>query len=404
MGRGARTTREVAERQRFFETVGNLPCMSDEVKRGLDGVLVAESRLSYIDGDAGELGYCGYAIEDFATDASFEEVLYLLWHGEWPTRAELDPFAARLADERALDPAVHDLIAELADRDENPMAMLRTVTSTLSAYDDDANADPDAREANLAKGCRITAKLPTALAAFERRRNGEDPIAPREDLDHAENFLYMLNGETPDDVSAETFDTALVLHADHGLNASTFSAMVTTSTLSDLHSGVTSAIGTLAGSLHGGANQNVMRMLLDVDGSDADPREWVAEAIDAGERIPGFGHRVYSVKDPRAKILAEYSQRLGEAAGDPKWYEYSVAVEEYMADHAGLSPNVDFYSASLYYQMGIPIDTYTPIFALSRVGGWIAHVLEQYEDNRLIRPRARYVGGRDETYVPIDER
>ena len=208
--------------------------MSDEVKRGLEGVVVSESRLSYIDGDAGELGYRGYAIEDFAREASFEEVLSLLWNGEWPTPDEYDEFAARLADERALDPAVYDLIEELAAKDENPMAMLRTVTSSLSAHDPDADADPDDREANLAKGCRITAKLPTALAAFDRLRRGDDPVDPREDLGHAENFLYMLNGEHPDDVAANAFDTALVLHADHGLNASTFSAMVTTSTLSDL--------------------------------------------------------------------------------------------------------------------------------------------------------------------------
>ncbi|WP_338741393.1 citrate synthase [Haloplanus salilacus] len=378
--------------------------MSDEVQRGLEGVVASESRLSYIDGDAGELGYRGYAIEDFAHEASYEEVLSLLWNGEWPTRAEHDDFATRLAAQRGLDPAVYDLIEELAARDEDPMAMLRTVVSTLSAYDPDADADTTDREANLSKGCRITAKLPTALAAFERLRNDRDPIDPREDLDHAANFLYMLNGEEPDDIAAETFDTALVLHADHGLNASTFSALVTTSTLSDLHSGVTSAIGTLAGALHGGANQNVMRMLEEIDESDADPREWIESAVDDGRRVPGFGHRVYNVRDPRANILAEYSERLGDISGDPKWYEYSVTIEEFMTEEKGLAPNVDFYSASMYYQMGIPLDTYTPIFALSRVGGWIAHVLEQYEDNRLIRPRARYVGERGREFVPLDER
>jgi len=378
--------------------------MSDEVKRGLEGVVVSESRLSYIDGDAGELGYRGYAIEDFAREASFEEVLSLLWNGEWPTPDEYDEFAARLADERALDPAVYDLIEELAAKDENPMAMLRTVTSSLSAHDPDADADPDDREANLAKGCRITAKLPTALAAFDRLRRGDDPVDPREDLGHAENFLYMLNGEHPDDVAANAFDTALVLHADHGLNASTFSAMVTTSTLSDLHSGVTSAIGTLAGALHGGANQNVMRMLKEIDESEQDPDAWIEEAVAEGRRIPGFGHRVYNVRDPRAAILASYSEQLGEASGERKWYDYSVAIEDHMAEETKFAPNVDFYSASMYYQMGIPMDIYTPIFALSRVGGWIAHMLEQYEDNRLIRPRARYVGERGREFVPLDER
>jgi citrate synthase len=378
--------------------------MSDEVKRGLEGVVVSESRLSYIDGDAGELGYRGYAIEDFAREASYEEVLSLLWNGEWPTRAERDEFAARLTDERELDPAVYDLIEALATRDETPMAALRTIISALSAYDPDADADPDDREANLAKGCRITAKFPTALAAFARLRNGDDPVEPRDDLNHAANFLYMLNGEAPDDVAAETFDTALVLHADHGLNASTFSALVTTSTMSDLHSGVTSAIGTLAGSLHGGANQNVMRMLKEIDESGTDPGDWIESAVEEGRRIPGFGHRVYNVRDPRAGILETYSERLGEESGDARWYDYSVAIENYMTEEKGLAPNVDFYSASMYYQMGIPMDLYTPIFAMSRVGGWIAHMLEQYEDNRLIRPRAHYVGDKGREFVPLDER
>ncbi|MFD1635167.1 citrate synthase [Haloplanus ruber] len=378
--------------------------MSDEVKRGLEGVVVSESRLSYIDGDAGELGYRGYAIEDFARRASYEEVLSLLWNGEWPTRSEHDAFVARLADQRDLDPDVYDLIANLAERDVDPMAMLRTVLSSLSAYDEDAGAAPDDRETNLAKGCRITAKLPTILAAFARLRDGDDPVDPRADLGHAANFLYMLNDEEPDDVAVETFDTALVLHADHGLNASTFSALVTTSTMSDLHSGVTSAVGTLAGPLHGGANQNVMRMLQEIDDSGKAPREWIEDAVDAGERVPGFGHRVYNVRDPRAAILETYSEQLGETVGDPRWYDYSVTIEEYMAETKGLAPNVDFYSASMYYQMGIPVDLYTPIFALSRVGGWIAHMLEQYEDSRLIRPRAHYVGDRDREFVPIEER
>ncbi|MGA9401936.1 citrate/2-methylcitrate synthase, partial [Haladaptatus sp.] len=265
-------------------------------------------------------------------------------------------------------------------------------------------SDPADREANLRKGRRITAKVPTILAAFTRIRNGDEPVEPRTDLGHAANFLYMLNDEEPDDVLADVFDQALVLHADHGLNASTFSAMVTASTLADLHSAVTSAIGTLSGSLHGGANANVMRMLKEVDDSDRDATEWIDNALDEGRRVAGFGHRVYNVKDPRAKILSEQSEELGEAAGDTKWYEMSVAIEEYIKEEKGLAPNVDFYSASTYYQMGIPIDIYTPIFALSRVGGWIAHVLEQYDDNRLIRPRAKYTGDKDLEFVPIDER
>jgi citrate synthase len=379
--------------------------MSDELKRGLEGVLVAESELSHIDGDAGELVYRGYAIEDLAPDASYEEVVYLLWHGELPTREELDEFSEQMSRERELDDGVLAEIRELADADEVPMAALRTVVSSLSAYDEDADhEDVTDREANVRKGRRITAKIPTALAAFNRLRNGEEVVSPRQDLGHAANFLYMLNGEEPDEVLADTFDMALVLHADHGLNASTFSAMVTASTLSDVHSAVTSAVGTLAGSLHGGANANVMQMLKEIDDSDKDPKKWVQDALEGGRRVPGFGHRVYNVKDPRAVILGEKSEELGEAAGDMKWYDYSVAIEEYISEEKGLAPNVDFYSASTYYQMGIPVDIYTPIFAMSRVGGWVAHVLEQYEDNRLIRPRARYVGDEDRTFAPVDER
>jgi citrate synthase len=378
--------------------------MTEELKKGLEGVLVAESSLSYIDGDAGELIYRGYSIDDLARNASYEEVVYLLWHGQLPTAAELDSFRSSMAEERHLEDGISRQIRDLAAADEEPMAALRSIVSALSAYDPDADADPTDGDANLRKGRRITAKIPTALAAFSRLRNGDEPVEPREDLDHASNFLYMLNDEEPDEVLAETFDMALVLHADHGLNASTFSAMVTSSTLSDLHAAITSAIGTLSGSLHGGANQNVMEALLDLDASDDDPIEWVESRLDSGKRVPGFGHRVYNVKDPRARILSEESEALGEAAGTPKWHDYSVEIEEYMAEKKGLAPNVDFYSASTYYQMGIPVDVYTPIFAMSRVGGWIAHVLEQYDDNRLIRPRARYVGPENRSVPPIEER
>ncbi|CAI48748.1 citrate synthase [Natronomonas pharaonis DSM 2160] len=378
--------------------------MSDELKKGLEGVLVAESSLSYIDGDEGKLVYRGYTIDDLARNASFEEVVYLLWHGELPTADELGSFKSSMAEERHLDDGVQQLVRELAEADEEPMAALRSIVSSLSAYDPDADAEPTDEAANLRKGRRITAKIPTALAAFSRIREGDDPVEPREDLDHAANFLYMLNGEEPDEVLADTFDMALVLHADHGLNASTFSAMVTSSTLADLHAAITSAVGALSGSLHGGANQDVMEALLELDESGKEPVEWVEDRLDAGERVPGFGHRVYNVKDPRAKILSEESEALGEAAGTPQWHNYSTEIEEYLTEEKGLAPNVDFYSASTYYQMGIPVDIYTPIFAMSRVGGWIAHVLEQYDDNRLIRPRGRYVGPDDRTVTPIDER
>jgi len=378
--------------------------MAEEIHKGLEGVVVTESDLSYIDGDAGRLTYRGYDIGDLAREASYEEVLHLLWYGHLPDRSELDDFADDMADAREVADGVTTTVEELADAEEEPMAALRTTVSQLSAYDPDADADPYDFEVTFPKGVRITAKIPTIMAAFGRYRQGKDPVEPRTDLGHAENFLYMLNDEVPDDVLAETFDMALVLHADHGINASTFSAMVTASTLADLHSAVTSAIGTLSGGLHGGANQNVMRMLQEVDDSDKDPLKWVKTALEEGRRVPGFGHRVYNVKDPRARILGEKSEALGEAAGDRRWYEMSATIEEYMAEEKGLAPNVDFYSASTYYQMGIPIDLYTPIFAMSRAGGWVAHVIEQYGDNRLIRPRARYTGPDAAEFVPLDER
>ncbi|MFB6152141.1 MAG: citrate synthase [Haloarculaceae archaeon] len=378
--------------------------MTEDLQKGLEGVMVTESGLSRIDGDAGELVYRGYAIEDLAHEASFEEVLHLLWYGYLPDEGELASFTDAMVAERAVGDEVLATVRELADRDENPMVALRTAVSMLSAYDPDADAPIQNTEAALRKGRRITAKIPTVLAAFARLRNGEEPVAPREDLGHAANFLYMLNGEEPDDVLAETFDMALVVHADHGINASTFSAMVTVSTLADLHSAVVSAIGTLKGPLHGGANQDVMAMLQEVDRGDTNPVTWVKDALEEGRRIPGFGHRVYNVKDPRAEILGERSRELGETAGELHWYQYSRAIEEYMAKHTGLAPNVDFFSGSTYYQMGIPVDIYTPIFAMSRVSGWIAHAIEYVEDNRLIRPRARYTGPENQQFVPLDER
>ncbi|WP_229114031.1 citrate synthase [Halapricum desulfuricans] len=377
--------------------------MSDDLKKGLEGVLVAESELSYIDGDEGRLVYRGYEIEDLAERASFEEVLYLLWHGELPTASALSTFEDELAANRTVHDDVLDTVARLAEADANPMAALRTATSMLSAYDDE-DGEPGTRAEDLAKGKRITAKMPTIVAAFKRLRDGDEPVAPRGDLDHAANFLYMLNGEVPDDKLAEVFDMALVLHADHGINASTFAAMVTASTLSDIYSSITSAIGTLKGGLHGGANQNVMAMLREIDESELSVVEWTRNALQEGKRIPGFGHRVYEVKDPRAAILGDQSRALGNASGELKWFSYSQVIEEFMQQETGIAPNVDFYSASTYYQMGIPIDLFTPIFALSRVGGWIAHVLEYQEDNRLIRPRSRYVGATDQTYVPIEQR
>jgi len=382
--------------------------MSDELKRGLEGVLVAESDLSYVDGEAGKLVYRGYDIEDLARNASYEEVLYLLWHGSLPTRDELDDFAADLAAERAVDDDVLDAVRTLADAGERPMAALRTAVSILSAYEPEGDADPADLDATLRKGRRITAKIPTVLAAFERARQGEEPVAPDPDLSHAANFLYMLTGTEPDEVSAETFDMALTLHADHGFNASTFTAIVIGSTMADVYSGVTGGIGALSGPLHGGANQDVMEVLQEVDASDKDPVQWVKDARDGGRRIPGFGHRVYKVKDPRANILEEKLRDLSESSGDTKWLDYTTAIEQYLTEQGlldkGIAPNVDFYSGSVYDSLGIPVDMYTPIFAMSRAGGWLAHIVQYQQDNRLIRPRARYTGPKDSEFVPINER
>ena len=385
--------------------------MADEVHKGLEGVVVAESELSYIDGEAGRLIYRGYEIEDLATKASFEEVLYLLWHGELPTRDELESFTDEMATEREIDDAVLDALADLAAAEESPMAALRTGVSLLSAYEPEDGADARDLDVALRKGRRITAQIPTVLAAYDRLRRGEEPVAPREDLGLAANFLYMLTAEESDEVAAETFDQALILHADHGLNASTFTSMVVASTLADVYSSVTAGIGALSGPLHGGANQDVMEMLVEIDESELGPVEWVEKAMDEREdwRVPGWGHRVYQVKDPRAKILGERSRELGESSGDEKWYDYASALEEYLGEELGLpekgiAPNVDFYSGSVYYQLGIPVDMYTAIFAMSRAGGWLGHVLEYRADNRLIRPRAHYTGPMEAEWVPIDER
>jgi citrate synthase len=382
--------------------------MADDLEKGLEGILVAESSLSSVDGDAGRLIYRGYSIKDLAEGASYEEVIYLLWHGELPTTDELESFTASLSDERAVDDDVLETVERLAAAEERPMAALRTTVSMLSAYEPEADADSDDLEATLRQGRRITAKIPTVLSAYERFRLGEEPIDPNPDLGMAANFLYMLTGEEPDDLAAETFDQALTLHADHGLNASTFASMVIGSTMADIYSAVTGGIGALSGPLHGGANQDVMEVLMEIDESDLDHREWIKQANEEGRRIPGYGHRVYNVKDPRAKILEARSKEFAER-GDSKWYDYTTTIEQYLDEEQGLgekgiAPNVDFYSGSVYYQLGIPIDLYTPIFAMSRAPGWIAHVLEYQEENRLIRPRARYVGPTDQEFVPIEER
>jgi citrate synthase len=383
--------------------------MSDQLKKGLEGVLVAESSLSYIDGDAGKLVYRGYDIEDLARNASYEEVLYLLWNGELPTEQQLAEFADGLTEEMAIEQGVTDTLETLAEADERPMAALRTGVSMLSASEPESDADPEDLDAARRKGCRIVAKIPTILGAYDRLRRDEEPLDPDPELSYAGNFLYMLTGEAPNEVAEETFDMALTLHADHGLNASTFTAMVIGSTYADVYSSLTGGVGALSGPLHGGANQDVIETLLELDDSGQDPLEWVTEQTEQGRRIPGWGHRVYNVKDPRAKILQAKLEDLSEESGETKWLDYTATIEQYLTEEKnlpekGIAPNVDYYSGAVYYQLGIPIDMYTPIFAMARCGGWLAHVLEYQEDNRLIRPRGRYIGSEERSVTPIDER
>lgn len=372
-----------------------------ETTRGLEGVVVASTAISKVDGEKGGLIYRGIDIHALAQHSTFEEVTYLLWHGKLPRRAELDAFSARLASMRHVPDDVLEIVAR-APRTADPMATLRTAVSALSASDPDA--EDLAAEANLRKAHRLTASLATLVAAIGRSQAGAPFVAPDAGRSSAGNFLYMLQGTAPDPVAERTFDQALVLHADHGFNASTFSARVTTSTLSDMHSAVVTAIGTLKGALHGGANTRVMEMLRDIEASGKPPEVWVREALAAGKRVMGFGHRVYKVEDPRALHLRRSCEALGTARKDLAWYRMSQAIEKEMAAAKGLYPNVDFYSASTYDMLGIPMSLYTPIFAMSRVAGWTAHIMEQATDNRLIRPRSNYVGEQLVAYTPIESR
>ncbi len=369
--------------------------------RGLEGVVALDSEISFIDGKAGELIYRGYDIHELAEHTSFEEVAYLLWNGELPTRRQLDELNEHLRGERDLPPTVLDMLAQVPD-DANPMAALRTAVSALSLFD--GEADDMSREANYRKAIRLVARIPTVIAAFDRLRKGKDPVSPKKDGSLAHDFLYMLNGEAPGSAAERTFDVCLVLHAEHGLNASTFTGRVIGSTLSDIYSAITGAIGALKGPLHGGANQEVMRMLLELDDSGDRPAAYVRSKLEKKERVMGFGHRVYKTMDPRAAILREMVEELSEETDSRKWHEFSREIMETMLEEKGLFPNVDFFSASVYYMLGIDIDLYTPIFALSRTSGWTAHLLEQWEDNRLIRPRAEYVGPRGKQVATIDHR
>jgi citrate synthase len=357
-------------------------------KAGLEDTVATSSAICYLDGDRGVLAYCGYDIHDLARHATFEEVCYLLWHRRLPTRAELGDLQTQLTAARALPEPVLRLMRALPDG--NTMDALRTLTSALGNYDPDA-AD-QSPQANYRKAVRLTAQISSLVATLGRLKAGGGPIQPDPVLGHAANFLYMLTAERPSGLATWAFDVALILHADHELNASTFAARVIAATLSDIHSAVTGAIGALKGPLHGGANEGVMRLLYAIDKAGADPVEYVKNMLAAKQKISGFGHRVYKTEDPRATHLRRMSEQLGRDSGQPKWFEMSRAIELHINKDKKLNANVDFYSASTYATLGIDIDLYTPIFAISRMAGWAAHVIEQLDDNRLIRPRAEYIG------------
>jgi len=370
-------------------------------KEGLEDVVATSSSICFIDGDQGILSYRGYNIHDLARSSTFEETAHLLWFGALPKRAELDETRRKLGSSRALPRQVQDFLWGLP-KDALPMDVLRTGVSLLGLYDPDASANT--AEASLRKTYRLTGQLAGIVAAFHRLRQGKSYVEPRPELTHAANFLYMLNGEMPSSTAQHAFDIALILHAEHELNASTFAARVAAATLSDMHSAIVAGIGTLKGPLHGGANEAVMKMLLEI-GSPEQAEEHLRKLLAAKVKVSGFGHRVYSTEDPRATHLRKMSEELGRQKGEVRWFEISQILERTMKREKRLNPNVDFYSASLYYMLGIPIDLYTPIFAVSRISGWTAHVLEQHANNRLIRPRADYTGALpDQPYIPIDQR
>jgi citrate synthase len=370
------------------------------VSTGLRGVVAATTSIGDVNGEKGELIYQGVNIHDLATQSTFEEVVFLLWNGRLPQRAELDELKKNIAASYELPEWVREVF-KYFPVDAEPMDKLRTAVSALSFFDKESR--DLSRDASIRVATRLTARFPTIVAAIDRTRNGKTPIKPRPDLNIATNFLYMLKGEMPDEFDAHVLDVALILQADHELNASTFTARVVAGTLADMYSAVTAAMGALSGPLHGGANTAVMKMLLEI--GDVDRVEsYIKDALAKKKKIMGWGHAVYRTEDPRATHLRRLSKEMGERKGDTKWYDMTAKVEEVMKREKDLLPNVDAYSASTYYMMGIPLDLYTPIFAISRISGWTAHILEQYADNKLIRPRAEYIGPRNVPYVPIDER
>jgi citrate synthase len=372
-------------------------------KAGLEDTVATSSAICYLDGDRGVLAYCGYDIHDLAQHATFEEVCFLLWRRRLPTRAELGDLQSQFAASRALPEPLLRLMRMRPKVDS--MDALRTLTSALAHYDQDASdRSPQASER---KAVRLTAQVGTLVATLGRLNAGGGPVQPDPVLGHAANFLYVLTGERPSQLATRAFDVALVLHADHELNASTFAARVAAATLTDLHSAIVGAVGALKGPLHGGANADVMRLLLEIGPQAAPERvdEIIRAKLARKEKIPGFGHRVYHTEDPRATHLRQMSRDLGQKAGQPEWFDMSQRIEAVVKAEKNLSPNVDFYSASTYHVLGIPIDLFTPIFAVSRISGWTAHVLEQQANNRLIRPRAEYIGpDYPQRYVSIEQR
>ncbi|HEY3173880.1 MAG TPA: citrate synthase [Thermoanaerobaculia bacterium] len=370
-------------------------------KEGLEDVVAADSSICYIDGDRGILSYRGIDIHDLAENSTFEEVCFLLWVGGLPRRKELDGLRRSIGAERALPPPMLELLRSLVPH-LTPMDTVRTMVSAL------AETDPDVRDmsrpGNMRKAVRLTGQIATIVAAHHRLREGKPVVETDPSLPHSEDFLRMLNGAPPSAEAKRAFDMALVLHADHELNASTFAARVTAATLADMHSAITSAVATLKGPLHGGANEAVIQMLLEIGSLDR-VDDYVRAKLARKEKIMGFGHRVYHTEDPRATHLRAMSKALAESSGQTRWYDMSRRIEKILNEEKKLNSNVDFYSASVYYMLGIPPDVYTPIFAVSRISGWAAHVLEQYEHNRLIRPRAEYIGPEyPQPYVPIEKR
>lgn len=370
--------------------------------KGLEGIVATNSSICWIDGDAGVLSYRGIDIHKLAEHSTFEETTYLLWFGRLPNASELAEFKKKLGESRKLDPKVVDLLRTVPAA-ASPMQVLRTAVSMLSMYDAD-EAD-NSHDANVRKSFRLTSQIAMIVAIFDRIRKGKSIVEADPTLSHAANFLWMLNGEKPSETATQTFDIALILHADHELNASTFAARVIAATLADIHSAITGAIGALKGPLHGGANEATMRLLYAIDKAGADPVEHVRQMFAEKKKISGFGHRVYHTEDPRATHLRRMSEQLSKSSGNTKWFEMSRKIEQFVKQEKKLNANVDFYSASTYTLLGIDIDLFTPIFAVSRISGWAAHVIEQHDDNRLIRPRAEYIGPAYPTpYLPVEER